>query len=269
MNTNKPRESDPSEEIDLTITEELRATPELVFTRTLRGELRGRQARHTRSLRWFDIELPVNTIRVVHDDELVHLVTNDLPHFDERANDTLGFEPRFGESKRVRAASEAVLAGRRTASEVVFLAELTPFQRSVLTATATIPRGAVRPYGWVAKEAGAPAAVRATGTALGHNPVPFLVPCHRVVRSDWSLGEYSAGGTAVKERVLEMEGFTAERLDWIRHAPRFVGQLNYMEFCLPVCDGLDQADPASLTGFASPADATGAGFAPCSWCKPI
>ena len=49
-------------------------------------------------------------------------------------------------------------------------------------------------------------AVRAVGTALGHNPVPFLIPCHRVVRSDGSLGEYSGGGPAVKERVLALEG---------------------------------------------------------------
>ena len=47
-----------------------------------------------------------------------------------------------------------------------------------------IPRGEVRPYGWIAAEIGRPKAVRAVGTALGHNPVPLIVPCHRVVRSD-------------------------------------------------------------------------------------
>ena len=57
-----------------------------------------------------------------------------------------------------------------------------------------IPRGEVRPYGWIAAEIGRPKAVRAVGTALGHNPVPLIVPCHRVVRSDGMIGQYSLGG---------------------------------------------------------------------------
>ncbi|MER3421295.1 MAG: cysteine methyltransferase, partial [Chloroflexota bacterium] len=79
-------------------------------------------------------------------------------------------------------------------------------QRRVLEKTAEIPRGEVRPYAWVAREIGAPGAVRAVGTALGHNPIPFIIPCHRVVRADGSLGEYSGGGPAVKARVLAYEG---------------------------------------------------------------
>ena len=59
-----------------------------------------------------------------------------------------------------------------------------------------IPRGEVRPYGWIAAEIGRPKAVRAVGTALGHNPVPLIVPCHRVVRSDGMIGQYSLGGPA-------------------------------------------------------------------------
>src|SRR5713226_1704881 len=57
---------------------------------------------------------------------------------------------------------------------------LTPFERAVLRKTREIPRGEIRPYGWVAREIGHPAAVRAVGTALANNPIPYFIPCHRV-----------------------------------------------------------------------------------------
>ena len=63
----------------------------------------------------------------------------------------------------------------------------------MLTKTLEIPSGEVRPYGWVAREIGRPKAVRAVGSALGRNPVPVLIPCHRVVRSDGHVGNYGLG----------------------------------------------------------------------------
>src|SRR6478609_7050924 len=65
----------------------------------------------------------------------------------------------------------------------------TDFERDVWHKALEIPRGEVRPYGWVAAEIGRPKAVRAVGTALGHNPVPLIVPCHRVVRTDGTIGQ--------------------------------------------------------------------------------
>jgi methylated-DNA-[protein]-cysteine S-methyltransferase len=76
----------------------------------------------------------------------------------------------------------------------------------VLDATRAIPRGQVRSYSAVAVQIGAPAAARAVGTALARNPVPILIPCHRVVRTDGVLGEYSGGGSEVKARILLWEG---------------------------------------------------------------
>jgi O-6-methylguanine DNA methyltransferase len=90
------------------------------------------------------------------------------------------------------------------------LSELGAFEQDVLAAAATIPRGEARPYGWVAKEIGRPGAVRAVGSALGRNPVPLLIPCHRVVRSDWTTGDYIFGRT-VKAELLAREGFEAPR----------------------------------------------------------
>ena len=256
-------------EQDAGVIEELRQQMDPGFAKSLRAELRGRQARATENLFWFDLELPVGTIRLVHDEELVHMVDNDPRHYEFRAKYELGFEPQHAESKRVRSAAELVLSGRKRGNEISFLGELTPFQQSVLKATSRIPRGAIRPYNWVAREAGNAGAVRATGTTLGHNPVPFIVPCHRVVRSDYSLGKYSAGGPEVKESVLRMEGLMPHQLEWIQHAPKFIGQLDNMEFCIPACSGLDESDPANLQGFGKAEDAARGGFMPCPVCRPV
>jgi O-6-methylguanine DNA methyltransferase len=92
-----------------------------------------------------------------------------------------------------------------TSDVPVDMAGIAAFQRSVLTACASIPVGTVRPYGWIAEEIGNPGSVRAVGTALGRNPIPLIVPCHRVVRSDGSIGEY-AFGPELKLDLLVREG---------------------------------------------------------------
>jgi methylated-DNA-[protein]-cysteine S-methyltransferase len=81
------------------------------------------------------------------------------------------------------------------------------FSRRVLEATRRIPYGEVISYRQIAERAGSPAAVRAAGTALGANPVPVVVPCHRVVRSDGRISGY-VGGAARKKMLLELEGAT-------------------------------------------------------------
>ncbi len=83
------------------------------------------------------------------------------------------------------------------------LSPLTPFQQRVLQATANIPRGQVRTYGQIAEAVGAPRAARAVGTALARNPVPLIIPCHRVVRAGGKLGNYGAGSESMKRRILE------------------------------------------------------------------
>ena len=83
----------------------------------------------------------------------------------------------------------------------------TPFQRDVWRALLEIPRGETRSYRWVAERVGRPRAVRAVGQAVGANPLPIVVPCHRVVRSDGSLGGFG-GGLAMKKRLLNLEGAT-------------------------------------------------------------
>ena len=81
----------------------------------------------------------------------------------------------------------------------------TEFQRSVLVAEKTIPRGHVSTYSELAAHIGKPKAARAVGTALARNPFPIIIPCHRTVRSDGSLGGFG-GGLPMKRALLEMEG---------------------------------------------------------------
>lgn len=79
------------------------------------------------------------------------------------------------------------------------------FGRRVLQATAAIPFGSVSSYGAVAAEAGSPRAYRAAGNALGHNPLPIVVPCHRILHSGGGLGGYT-GGVERKRVLLGIEG---------------------------------------------------------------
>ena len=85
------------------------------------------------------------------------------------------------------------------------LSRFTPFQRAVMEAVAAIPRGQVRTYGQVAQSVGHPGAARAVGEVMRTNPIPVLVPCHRVVRSGGAPGNYSPD-PAIKRRLLSIEG---------------------------------------------------------------
>ena len=85
----------------------------------------------------------------------------------------------------------------------------TAFQQRVWTLARRIPYGRVRTYGWIGMEMGRPRAVRAVGNALGVNPLPLLVPCHRVVQADGRLGGFSAeGGVGLKADLLALERVT-------------------------------------------------------------
>lgn len=87
----------------------------------------------------------------------------------------------------------------------------TSFQLKVYEAVKKIPKGEVRSYKWAAKKIGQPKAYRAVGNALSKNPWPIIVPCHRIVKSDGSLGGFSSGAKA-KLKLLKAEGLTLERI---------------------------------------------------------
>jgi len=83
----------------------------------------------------------------------------------------------------------------------------TDFQRKVWHVLTKIPPGETRSYGWVAKQIGKPDASRAVGMACGANPVPIIIPCHRVIAGDGSLGGFG-GGLTMKRRLLQVEGLS-------------------------------------------------------------
>ncbi|MBO8140969.1 MAG: methylated-DNA--[protein]-cysteine S-methyltransferase [Firmicutes bacterium] len=95
--------------------------------------------------------------------------------------------------------------GRRRQFDFPLDLEGTPFQRAVWACLQTIPFGETRSYGWVARAIGRPGAARAVGLAAGRNPAAIVVPCHRVIASDGSLGGYT-GGLHIKRFLLQLEG---------------------------------------------------------------
>ncbi len=106
----------------------------------------------------------------------------------------------------VRRELDEYFAGRRRSFDLpVDLSLTAPFGRAVLEACARIPFGATSSYRAVAAEAGRPSASRAAGNALGANPIPIVVPCHRVLRTGGGLGGYT-GGLATKQHLLALEG---------------------------------------------------------------
>ena len=99
-------------------------------------------------------------------------------------------------------------AGRRVRfSAPIDLFDVPPFRREVLERCRRIPYGKTASYGDLARAVGRDGAARAVGSAMAHNPLPLVIPCHRVLRSDGSLGGFSSPeGTRLKERMLRLEG---------------------------------------------------------------
>ena len=101
-------------------------------------------------------------------------------------------------------------AGERKAFDLPLALEGTEFQLAVLEELKKIPYGETTSYGDIAKRIGRPKAVRAVGAANGRNPIPIIVPCHRVIGSDGSLTGF-AGGLDMKRKLLELEGSLEDR----------------------------------------------------------
>lgn len=170
---------------------------------------------------------------------------------------------------RLATAIERRLAGDRRARIELDLRGASEFERAVWLKALEIPRGEVRPYGWVAAEIGRPRAVRAVGTALGHNPIPLIVPCHRVVRSDGMIGQYSLGGPGNKRTILHAEGLDPDALEGLARAGiRYIGSDTTRIYCLPTCHNAKRITPAHRVPFRSTAASESAGFRACRECRP-
>jgi O-6-methylguanine DNA methyltransferase len=182
------------------------------------------------------------------------------------------YRDRFGRplrpADRPPAGLLPALHGNPSASLALDLRGLSEFERDVLTATRRIPAGQLRPYGWVAREAGRPRAVRAVGSVLGRNPVPLLIPCHRVVRADGRLGEYMFG-PARKTELLRAEQVNLDEVEALaRQGMHFLGSDTTGVVCFPTCADARRITPAHSHPFSTISAALAAGYRPCQHCRP-
>lgn len=163
------------------------------------------------------------------------------------------------------------LEGRRTHLEWPLDWRLTrsEFHRGVLRATAAIPYGAVCSYAGIAYEIGKPTASRAVAQALRWNPLPIVVPCHRVVGSSGALVGYAGDKVDLKRRLLTVEGVAAVPGARISRASMYVTMPGETSYCLPTCawiPSVNQPHRFLLFGLRERAEA--AGLAPCTDCRP-
>jgi len=196
------------------------------------------------------------------------------------AGDPATFETWYGErfGRRVvpaleedpiSAAAQAKLRGEDV--EVpIDLGECSPFERRVLEKAAEITRCNARPYSWVARELGQPDATRAVGNALGRNPVPLLIPCHRVIRTDCTVGGY-VFGSATKRTLLEEEGLDFAAIERVTNGGfRYIGDDEDGVFCLPTCGTVaTRMGSPGFVALRSADEAHAHGLRPCSSCRPI
>jgi methylated-DNA-[protein]-cysteine S-methyltransferase len=144
---------------------------------------------------------PRGVVRIAYSDEPVDALLDDMA---ERLSPRILLAPERTDAARREL--EAYFAGRRHSFNVpVDWSLIHGFATDVLHATAEIPFGQTSTYGRVASSAGSPRAARAAGNALGSNPIPIVVPCHRVLHADGGLGGYS-GGLDRKRFLLRLEG---------------------------------------------------------------
>ncbi len=223
--------------------------------------------------RYWRLDSPVGAVYIAASPAGISMVS--------RAKSAREFERKF-ESLRGRTVSQAASRPpavvqalmknlkRRDRAKLQFdLRGLSEFERAVLRKALEIPGGEVRPYSWIAREIGHPEAVRAVGTALGKNPVPLLIPCHRVVRADGTLGEYSMGGSRVKRALLEVEGVEPKAIEKLAaKGIRYLGNEESRGYCYPTCGGTLSLLLSNKVPFHSAREALAAGYHPCADCRP-
>ena len=132
-----------------------------------------------------------------------------ISYFPEGMEETLArtFGPRVLRIPldAVRRELDEYFAGRRESFDLPLDLRVAPFHEEVLRELARVPYGRTETYGGLAKKVGRPRAARAVGTVMHSNPIPIVLPCHRIVGANGSLTGY-AGGLDIKRRLLELEG---------------------------------------------------------------
>lgn len=183
------------------------------------------------------------------------------------------YEPIPDDGRNAAAAAQLAeyARGKRTTFDLTLDPAGTPFQRAVWREVAGVPFGRTATYRDIARRIGQPAAVRAVGAANGANPLPIVVPCHRIVGSDGRLHGY-AGGLDLKQTLLELEGAVPRKAEgWERWAEglngHLIGPRTTGIYCRPRCRYTARLTrvPAIFDGAA---EAVAAGYRPCKVCRP-
>lgn len=217
-----------------------------------------------------DFESPLGRVAVAFNPSGVSAVDLADDGFEERFRDRFGRDavaarPPASWRDRITRALERGAPGALPLD----LGRVTPFQRKVLEAAAAIPRGEVRPYVWLARRIGRPSATRAVGSVMARNPVPLIVPCHRVVRADGRIGAYSLGGPHNKWVLLEREGADPARLEELAgRGTRYVASATTNVFCLPTCRHAVRIAARNRVELRTRKEAEERGFRPCATCLP-
>jgi O-6-methylguanine DNA methyltransferase len=165
------------------------------------------------------------------------------------------------------------LAGRRTRLDWPLDLRLarSDFHRRVLHATAAVPYGAVTSYAGIAGDIGAPKAVRAVAQALRWNPLPIVVPCHRIVGSGGTLTGYAGPRLDLKERLLGVEGVPTAHEGRDPHVARAsMYHLGHgeVEYCVPTCGEIGTLPIGQVTLFGPRMQPEALGLRPCTSCRP-
>jgi O-6-methylguanine DNA methyltransferase len=146
------------------------------------------------------------------------------------------------------------------------------FHREVLRATVAVPYGSVTSYRGIASAIGQPSAARAVAQALRHNPVPIVVPCHRIIGASGDLTGYAGSRIGLKEQLLAVEGVRTERVAEVSRVARRVlyhyDANEAHEYCVPTCGSIARQPIGRVTLIASRERAAELGLVPCTSCRP-
>jgi len=129
--------------------------------------------------------------------------------------DNIPFKEKSTPASFVNEISEYFKGSNKGFKQKTVFLKGTDFEHDVWNALNEIPFGETRTYKWIAERVGSPGASRAVGQALSKNPIPIVIPCHRVIESDGSIGGYSSGINN-KVRLLEMEYYAKQQIEKIK-----------------------------------------------------
>jgi O-6-methylguanine DNA methyltransferase len=200
-------------------------------------------------------------LRFMDSDDMAGLLAAVRRRFDIVEDDSIGSEIGSEIERLMHGDSDAISARPVDLSLVE-----SDFQRRVLKRLRRVPAGSVVSYQGLAAAIGVPTGQRAIGNTVASNPVPIYVPCHRVIRSDGSLGNYG-GGPERKLKLLRAEGFTLDRQ---RRLPleAVYGHSTSKIFCRPTCSAVRRAESRRWLIFANSARAQLFGMRACKLCRP-